>query len=138
MQLFGSMQSDHIALRLDKVYAPKLYFNDTFHVITDRNQLQKYLLNLAENSDTSVTFLDATSHGDDVWLRWQMRTRFKVLWKSLDITSIGLTHLRFDQHGQITLHQDYWDSTEGFYAHLPVIGSPIRAIRSQLGPENEY
>ncbi|WP_020406050.1 hypothetical protein [Hahella ganghwensis] len=134
--LFSSLDTEHITQELDNVYAEKLYFNDTFHVITDRPSLKLYMLSLAENSETTVRFLDSVSKGNDAWLRWHMRIRFKLWWKDLDIQSVGITHLRFDQQGKIILHQDYWDSTEGFYAHLPIIGSPIRAIRSQLGPDS--
>ena len=133
--LFSHLSLEGVESNLAQVYAPELYFNDTFHTFTDRPALQRYFLNLVANADTRVTFLDLSKHQNDVWLRWHMNTRFKVWWRALDINSIGMTHLRFNDEGLIILHQDYWDSVEGFYAHLPMIGSPLRLIRSQLGPD---
>ena len=65
-------------------------------------------------------------------LRWKMQTQSKVWWKTLTIDSFGMTHLRFNEQGQIVLHQDYWDAAGGFYEHLPLLGSSIRSIRSNL------
>ena len=95
-------------------------------------QIRNYFMSMAEHATTEVTALDYSEHGNDVWLRWTMRTRFSVLWRDLDITTLGVTHLRFNAAGLIELHQDYWDGVEGFYAHLPVVGRLITHIRSGL------
>ena len=87
---------------------------------------------MAEVSKTQVTVLDSLSRGDDVMVRWKMQTQSKVWWKTLTIDSFGMTHLRFNEQGQIVLHQDYWDAAGGFYEHLPLLGSSIRSIRSNL------
>ena len=66
-----------------------------------------------------------------------MRTRFQVLWKKVDVTTTGMTHLGFNQQGLIILHQDYWDSAGGFYARLPILGGVINAVRSRIGEASE-
>ncbi|WP_416396672.1 nuclear transport factor 2 family protein [Allohahella sp. A8] len=114
-------------------YAETFYFNDTFHTLEQRRALIDYFTELAGKGKTEVTFLDANNAGDDFYVRWKMRMQFKALWREIDVTSVGLTHLRLDDNGKIVLHQDFWDGAEGFYAHLPVIGGQIKRIRSQLG-----
>jgi len=61
-----------------------------------------------------------------------MVMEFKAKSKDIYSKSIGMTQLRFNQEGKIIFHQDFWDSTEGFYQHLPYIGYIVRKIRSKL------
>lgn len=133
VRLFSDLSKPAVETQIATVYAEQLYFNDTFHTFTQREQIRNYFMSMAEHATTEVTALDYSEHGNDVWLRWTMRTRFSVLWRDLDITTLGVTHLRFNAAGLIELHQDYWDGVEGFYAHLPVVGGLITHIRSGLG-----
>ena len=43
--------------------------------------------------------------------------------------TIGMTLLRFDDAGRVRFHQDFWDSTEGFYRHVPVLGWVLERVR---------
>jgi hypothetical protein len=52
--------------------------------------------------------------------------------QAIDIQSIGISHLRFNANNKIILHQDYWDSMQGFYQHLPIIGGVLRWIKNGL------
>ena len=133
LNMFATLSSEDVNNWIDQVYAESVYFNDTFHTYTERDQIKRYFLNLADKSRTEVRVLDFSANEDDYFLRWRMRTRFDVFWRELDIETVGLTHLRFNEEGLIVLHQDYWDGVEGFYSHLPVIGGSLKRIRSGLG-----
>lgn len=122
-----------MAENITAAYAENFYFNDTFHTLKERSALIDYFTALAGKGKTEVTFLDAIGAGNDYYIRWQMRMQFDALWRDIDVTSVGLTHLRFDTEGKIVLHQDFWDGAEGFYAHLPIVGGQIKSIRSRLG-----
>ena len=52
--------------------------------------------------------------------------------QDIDIQSIGISHLRFNADNKIIVHQDYWDSMQGFYQHLPIIGGVLRWIKNGL------
>jgi hypothetical protein len=67
-----------------------------------------------------------------VYLRWSMRMQFRAAGRDVDSLSVGITQLRFDEAGQIVLQQDYWDSAEGFYRHLPVVGGLIGWIGRRM------
>ena len=41
-------------------------------------------------------------------------------------------HLRFNDAGQVVLHQDFWDSSQGFFEHVPILGAMIRWVRNRL------
>jgi hypothetical protein len=132
-RLLSEFDSEVISTTLDEVYANPLYFNDTFHTFHSRDALKSYFLSLSAQSDTQVTFLDVQTVGNDALIRWSMTIRFSVWWKDIDVNSIGITHVRFNELGKITMHQDYWDGVEGFYAHLPIFGSLMKSIRSAPG-----
>ncbi len=133
VRMFSDLSAASVNAHIAEVYAENLYFHDTFHTFHSREEIRRYFVNMSEKATTRVTPLDFLEHGPDVWLRWQMTTRFEVLWKSLDITTVGLTHLRFDASDHIVMHHDYWDGVEGFYAHLPLLGGLVTYVRSGLG-----
>ena len=114
-------------------YAEKLYFNDTFKVTDNIDELVTHMVQTAKQvKSTTVEVLDVASSGSDYYVRWAMVMEFDVKRKSIYSKSIGMSQLRFNQQGKIIFHQDFWDSTEGFYQHLPYIGYFIRKIKSKL------
>jgi len=133
VNILSNFDTEVIRNTLDDVYGEPLYFNDTFHTFRSREALKNYFLRLSETAKTNVTFLDVQSAGDDVLVRWSMTIRFSVWWKDIDVNSIGISHVRFDENDKIIMHQDYWDGVEGFYAHLPLVGSLLKSIRARLG-----
>jgi len=131
--ILSDFDENIIATTLDSVYADPLYFNDTFHTFRSRETLKQYFLKLSRQAETKVNFLDVSTFGNDAYVRWSMTIKFSVWWKDINVTSIGVTHVRFNDNDKIILHQDYWDGVEGFYAHLPMFGGVIKFIRSSLG-----
>lgn len=131
-ELFSDLTEENLQGGVDEVYAENLYFNDTFHTVYRRSELKRYLIELAGSADTRIRLLDVSGQGNDLLVRWVMHIHTTVGWKTLDVESFGITHLRFDQSGKIVLHQDYWDGAEGFYAHLPVLGTMLRTIRDGM------
>ena len=79
-----------------------------------------------------VTFDDVATSGRNYYFRWTMETRMKNLAKGKTIRTIGVTLVRFDREGRVILHQDFWDSAQGVWDHVPLIGPTIRWIQSQL------
>ena len=70
--------------------------------------------------------------GNDVFLVWSMEARFTPIRTERISDSLGVTHLRFDENGRVILHQDFWDSTEGFFRHVPVLGSVVNAVKRRV------
>jgi hypothetical protein len=92
-------------------------------------------LKQTQDNVDSIKFeaLDVVENGKDSYVRWLMQTRFKIMGQSLDIESMGMSHLRFNEDDKIILHQDYWDSMQGFYQHIPILGGLLRWIKNDLG-----
>ncbi len=133
VNLYNQLEDNALADNVAKAYAEKLYFNDTVVTLHDQQALQKYLQHTQEALDSmQFEVLDTYEKNNDVLVRWSMRTQFTILGQQRDVHSIGISHLRFDSDGKIVLHQDYWDSTQGFYQHVPIIGGFLRWIKNGL------
>jgi hypothetical protein len=130
---FGDLTSPDLATRINALYAPSMYFNDTLHVFQKRDELVDYLTRTgASLSESRVEIRQVVTDGADVFVRWQMTFKTRAAGKEIHSDSIGMTHLRFDPEGRVVLHQDFWDSGHGLYAHLPVVGFLIRRARARL------
>ena len=131
--VFSHLTHDDVGDRARAAYADQLFFNDTLHTANSGAQLAQYLVNTGEAVDgVDVEVLSWIEDKGDVYVRWTMRTRFSVTGRKVDSRTIGMTHLRFNDAGQITLHQDFWDSSQGLYEHIPVMGGMVRWIRGRL------
>lgn len=132
-EIFANLQNNSLPGIIDEVYAETFYFNDTFRTIRDKQSLTRYLQKTGEAvASLNVTINDIARSDNEVYVRWSMNMQFSVLGKAINSDSVGITHLRFNEAGEIILHQDFWDGADAFYQHLPVIGMMIRQIRSQL------
>lgn len=131
--VYADLKGPDLAERIDAAYAETLYFNDTLHTFDNRAALSTYLQQTAERVDSvQVDVSRVIVDGTDVWLQWRMKTRARALGRTMQADTIGMTHLRFDNNGKVVLHQDYWDSTEGVFSHIPFIGGLVRWTRNRL------
>ena len=131
--LFANLKSADIASVVNDVYAQDLYFNDTFHTIRSRDQLTHYLIETSKKLEYShVTFTEMAVSNNSYFLSWEMHIEFSASGSKVNTKSIGVSQIRFNEQGQITFHQDFWDNTQGFFGHLPVFGYLINKVRGQL------
>ncbi|MCA1778457.1 MAG: nuclear transport factor 2 family protein [Xanthomonadaceae bacterium] len=122
-EVYRDLARRDLGERVQALYAETLYFNDTLVTFRDRGELGDYMATTAARLNASrVTIDQVLRDGHDVFVRWSMHYETG----SIDSTSIGMSHLRFDENGRIVLHQDFWDSASGLYRHLPIIG-PLMA-----------
>ena len=133
IKLFNQLKSASLADQITKTYAEKLYYNDTIVTLHNRLDLLKYLQHSQKKVDSiSFELLSAQEKGDDVFIRWVVHSRFTLMGQSHNVQSIGVSHLRFNSEGKIILHQDFWDSMQGLYLHLPIIGGVLQWIKNGL------
>lgn len=115
------------------VYAAELYFNDTFKIIDNIEELVEYMSHSASQVEsTKVEVLDVIRSEHDYFVRWSMEMKLKIKGKNIESHSIGMTQLRFNQAGKVVFHQDFWDSSEAFFEHLPMMGGLVKKIKSML------
>lgn len=133
IRLYDQLDDGALPELVNATYADPLYFNDTLVTLHDRQALLAYLEQTQDHlGKMEFVALGTLAQKDDLYVRWKMRTRFTVLGEDKDVQTIGFSHLRFNDQGKIILHQDFWDSTQGFYQHIPIIGGLLQWIKKGL------
>lgn len=116
-----------------KTYAPNAFLNDTLKTVRGSAAIEEYFLKTLANTESMrVEFTDVARSGNEYYFRWIMDIKFRQFAKGQVVRTIGMTHVRFNEDGQVILHQDYWDSAQGFFEYVPVIGGGIRFIKSKI------
>ena len=132
-QLFASVHQQGRNTKAVDLYSDRFYYNDTLHTFRNQSELIPYLDNLAGKlDDSSVTINDVFISGNNLYMKWNMYMEMTVLGKKVSSTSIGLSQFQFNQQRKIVLHQDFWDSTEGLFRHMPVLGGLLSSIINRI------
>lgn len=130
-EFFGNVTAGNATKLIPRLYAPDAYFNDTLKTLHGSEAITAYFVKTAGHAELiHAEITDIARSGENYYLRWTMDVRFKGSKET--IRTIGMTHLRFAPDGRIVLHQDFWDSTAGFFEHIPLLGPAIRWIKSQI------
>ncbi len=133
IKLYDNLDHGDLKTLVGDAYADKLYFNDTVVTLHDQPSLLLYLLRTQGHlDDISCEILSILEQNQNSFVRWRMRTQFTILGQQKMVETIGISHLRFNPQGKIVLHQDYWDSMQGFYLHIPVIGGVLQWLKNDL------
>lgn len=131
--LYNHLDHNDVTNATVKTYAETLYFNDTLVTIDNREDLIAYLQQTQDQVEAmSLEVLNVLEKDQDIFVHWKMHTQFSILGKRSKVDTLGISHLRFDKEGKIILHQDYWDSTNGFFQHIPIIGGLILWVKNRL------
>ena len=116
-----------------ELYSENIHFSDALILTRDKQVIVKHFSDLeAAGNQVKVTMHQKLISGNDIFLVWSMEALFKPIRKEMISDSLGVTHLRFDENGRVILHQDFWDSTEGFFRHIPVLGSVVNSVRRRV------
>jgi hypothetical protein len=128
---FSDVTAESVRAKSKGLYADDVYFNDTLKTLRGREAVEAYFLKTTEHVDSlRAEVVDVARSGGNYYVRWVMDVKFKGAKEP--VRTIGMTLLRFNKEGRLTLHQDFWDSSAGFYEHLPVLGGVIRWIKSKI------
>ncbi len=129
MQDFSKTMTEE---NLRALYAEELYFNDTFVTLTTLDELINYMTKTAQMAEAQVDILDVARSETDYFIKWSMDMTFNARGKQVRSDSIGVTQVRFNEAGKVVYHQDYWDSANAFYQHLPIVGGLVQRVRNSL------
>ena len=128
--LFAQLSQSQ-TMPLDDIYTTNVRFEDPFHAIEGRSELQHYFERLNLNVDTcTFTFHDVVETEDQGFVTWTMRLNVRRGLKKTIVLD-GTTHVRY-RDGLIADHKDYFDASKMVYEHVPVMGTVIRAIRRHM------
>ena len=130
LDLFNPLNAERLKNEGPALMAEELYFNDTMITAESRDELIKHLSATADRLESmQIDILDVVPNGDEVLAIWIMDVKFKVLGRIRHSRTLGISQLRFDEHGKLIFHQDFWDGSQGLDQHLPLIGPLTRSLR---------
>ena len=118
--------------QIDHYYAATAYFKDPFNEVRGVAAIKQIFAHMyvaLDNPHFVVT--DCVLQGDQCFLVWDFKFRFKRFDTQKDQVVRGTSHLRLDADGKISYHRDYWDAAEELYEKLPVVGSLMRWLKKR-------
>jgi hypothetical protein len=128
---FTPFTPEQTAKYFPEAYADVFYFRDAFHTYTDRKTMVDYMVKSAEMSPgVTFEFSPVLRNGIEFYLPWVMVLPAKD--GGGPQRSMGMSHLRFNQEGQVIFHQDYWDSADVLVPKVPVANGLIELVRRRF------
>ena len=129
VQFFEKLQAQDLP-RLPQLYAPDARFKDPFNEVQGLPAIEHIFAHMFDALDTPHFIVtERIVQGNQCFLVWDFRFRFKRFDTQSWQTVRGGTHLVFNDAGLVTLHRDYWDAAEELYEKLPVVGGLMRWLK---------
>jgi hypothetical protein len=128
-KLFEQLTPDSVP-QLLQLYAPDARFKDPFNDVRGLPEIERIFRHMYVALDRPhFVVTHQLVDGEQAFLVWEFRFRFKRFDTQTWQTVRGSTHLQLNAEGLITLHRDYWDAAEELYEKLPVLGSVMRWLK---------
>ncbi len=128
-QFFEQLQPQDLQ-RLPEIYAPDARFKDPFNEVQGLAAIERIFVHMFESLDSPHFIVsERLVQGQQCFLVWDFRFRFRRFDTQTWQTVRGGTHLLFNDQTQVMLHRDYWDAAEELYEKLPVLGSLMRWLK---------
>ena len=114
---------------LGEHYAADAWFKDPFNEVSGLEAIRRVFAHMFDTlREPRVRVTDRVADAGGALLVWEFRFgagRREYLVR-------GASHLRFDAHGKVAYHRDYWDTAEELYAKVPLLGALMRGLRRRL------
>lgn len=132
--LFESLAVDDVQ-RLPDVYTDDAHFKDPFNEVRGVAAIQRVFLHMFETlEDPRFIITRRMADGNECWLAWEFRFRFRSMKRGEVQVVRGASHLVLAADGRIASHRDYWDAAEELYEKLPVVGTLMRWMKRRAAP----
>ena len=127
--LFETLTPADVA-RLGEFYAGNARFKDPFNEVRGVPAIQQVFEHMYRALESPrFVVRDVVAEGDQAFVSWEFRFRFRRFDRSTEQCVRGGTHLVFATDGRIGLHRDYWDAAEELYEKLPGVGALMRWLK---------
>jgi steroid Delta-isomerase len=115
--------------RMADFYADDAYFCDPFNEVNTLAEIQKIFRDMfAKLQQSRFKILNTYLSEEGAVLVWEFSFQVKF-WRNHTLLIQGNSVLKFDAHGKVNYHRDYWDSSAELYAKLPLIGALFSGLR---------
>ena len=115
---------------LDDCYTPDATFKDPFNEVKGVDAIRDIFSHMYRALDGPRFIVTGRIvDGEQCFLIWEFRFRFKRFDTTTLQTVRGGSHLMLAEDGRIRKHRDYWDAAEELYEKLPVLGRLMRWLK---------
>lgn len=126
---FESLSPERLA-DLGTVYTDDARFKDPFNEVQGVPAIRGIFGHMYRSLDAPhFVVTGRLVDGDQCFLVWEFRFRFRRFDTATLQTVRGGSHLMLAEDGRIRAHRDYWDAAEELYEKLPVLGRLMRWLR---------
>lgn len=116
--------------RLAEIYTTDAYFKDPFNEVHGVDAIRQIFSHMFVALDEPrFTVTTRIAQGEQCFLVWEFRFRFRNFRRDQTQLIRGGSHLRFAPDGRVSFHRDYWDAAEELYEKLPAVGLLMRWLR---------
>jgi hypothetical protein len=125
---YSTLTPERVRLAVD-FYHARSWFKDPFNEVQGVDAIIKVFDHMFITTE-SPQFIMAEQivQNNQAFVTWTFN--FQLKGKSYSVA--GSSHLKFDEHGLILVHRDYWDAAEELFQKLPLVGAPVRWLRQQF------
>ncbi len=118
--------------QLPQFYAPDARFKDPFNEVQGLQAVTQVFEHMYQALETPhFVITHSLVDGDQAFLTWDFRFKFKRFDTHTLQTVRGGTHVQFNAQGLISMHRDYWDAAEELYEKLPLLGGVMRWLKAR-------
>lgn len=131
VRAFETLNPERVA-QLDALYAADATFKDPFNAVRGLSEIQRIFRHMYVSLESPrFTICNRIVDGQQCFLTWEFRFRFKRFHTGVEQCIVGGSHLQLDSAGRITLHRDYWDAAEELYEKIPLLGGLMRWLKGR-------
>ena len=117
---------------LKDYYSETARFKDPFNEVVGVPAIQKIFEHMFVSLEKPhFVITGQVIEGDEAFLTWEFRFRFKRFDTQTDQVVLGTSHLVLDAQQRISMHRDYWDVAEELYEKLPWLGGLMRWLKKK-------
>jgi ketosteroid isomerase-like protein len=117
---------------LKDFYSETARFKDPFNDVVGVPAIEKIFEHMFTSLDQPhFVITGQVVDGDQAFLTWEFRFRFKRFDTQTRQMVLGTSHLVLDAQQRILLHRDYWDVAEELYEKLPWVGGLMRWLKKK-------
>ena len=128
---FETLTPDSVSALKD-YYSETARFKDPFNEVVGVPAIQKIFEHMFVSLEKPhFVITGQVIEGDQAFLTWEFRFRFKRFDTQTDQVVLGTSHLVLDAQQRISLHRDYWDVAEELYEKLPWLGALMRWLKKK-------
>ncbi len=133
-RFFETLSHDSLA-EIDDLFASDALFIDPFNRVQGTASIRRIFEHLLQHWPRArFKVTERCCSGDTAYLRWHF-------WPDPDraLRIEGVSRVAFAEDGRVRSHRDYWDTASELYAHVPLLGGPMRWLlgRSQAEPRDQ-